>query len=49
LIPGFFDKFAETPIDVLSLEEIKQIIAADNSLTAKAKSYANDVVQHVQQ
>ena len=49
MIPGFFDKFAETPIDVLSLDEIKQIIAIDNSLTSKAKSYANDVVQHVQQ
>lgn len=49
LIPGFFDKFAEMPIDVLSLDEIKQVIAIDNSLSAKAKSYANDVVQHVQQ
>ena len=49
MIPGFFDKFAEMPIDVLSLDEIKQVIAIDNSLSAKAKSYANDVVQHVQQ
>lgn len=35
-------------IDVISLDEIKTMIEADNSLSQKDKTYALEIVDHVQ-
>ena len=47
LIPGFLDTFAQTPTDVLSLEEAKAKIAMDNSLNEQEKNYAREVIDHI--
>lgn len=47
LIPGFFAKFEQTPIDVLSLDEARTMVELDNSLPQASKAHALEVIDHI--
>lgn len=47
VIPGFLEKFANTNIDVMSLEEAKSMIEVDSSIAEADKANALAVVEHI--